>query len=273
MLDTPAAWAIAIFGALLIGVSKTGLGGCGILAVALFAQILPSRASTGYVLPMLICADIVAVAVFRRHAVWTHVIRMFPPTAAGVILGALALRTPFLHSNTQVKVLIGGIITVLVIFTYVRRYQQKQVGESPGAGRSDVRPDAMHTGHQSWLTVISTGLLAGFLTMVANAAGPVTTLYLLAAQLPMMEFIGTGAWLFFLLNTFKVPFSAGLHLITGPSLLLDAELAPFVIAGAFWGKWLVSFLNQRVFEELALLFALLSGINMLISPIFGHHGS
>jgi hypothetical protein len=272
MLDTPGAWAIAIFGALLIGVSKTGLGGCGILAVALFAQILPSRASTGYVLPMLICADIVAVTVFRRHAVWKHVIRMFPPTAAGVILGALALRTPFLHSNTQVKVLIGGIITVLVIFTYVRRYQQKQA-ETSQVGQPGVSAIASHTGHQSWLTVIGTGLLAGFLTMVANAAGPVTTLYLLAARLPMMEFIGTGAWLFFLLNTFKVPFSAGLHLITGPSLLLDMELAPFVVAGAFWGKWLVSFLNQRVFEELALLFALLSGINMLFSPILGHHGS
>lgn len=259
MLDSHAAWALAILGALMIGLAKTGLSGCGILAVALFAQILPSRASTGYVLPMLICADLVAVTAFRRHAVWPHVFRMFPPTAIGILIGAWALHTPFLHTNTQVKVLIGGIVTVLVAFTYVRRWQQARSGKEV--------EDARH----SWPFVISMGLLAGFLTMVANAAGPVTTLYLLAMQLPKMEFIGTGAWLIFLLNMFKVPFSVGLHLITGPSLLLDLELAPVVILGALCGKWLISFMNQKVFEELALCFALISGLNMLIMPLIGHH--
>ena len=258
MLDSPAMIAAAILGALLIGLSKTGFAGFGILAVAVFAQILPSRASTGLVLPMLICADIVAVTTFRRHAVWSHVLRMFPPMATGILLGWLALQTPYLRTNHQVKVLIGAIITALVAFTYIRRYRQARLGEAAA--------EPKHT----WYAVWGTGLLAGFLTMVANAAGPVTTLYLLAAQLPKMEFIGTGAWLFFLLNTFKVPFSVGLHLITPPSLMMDLELAPAVIAGAFSGKWLVSFVNQKLFEELALFFALVSGLNMLISPLLGH---
>lgn len=256
---TGSGWFLAALGALLIGVSKTGLGGCGILAVALFAQILPARASTGYVLPLLICADCVAVTAFRRHAVWSHLWRLFPATAAGVGLGALALRTPFLHSNDAVRVLIGGIVTALVVFTYGRRWRQKRAGVQ-GAETPPGR-----------LAAVATGLLAGFLTMVANAAGPVMTLYLLAIGLPKMEFIGTGAWFFLILNVFKLPFSAGLGLITGPSLTFDLLLAPVAVAGALGGKWLVSLLNQKLFEELALLFALLSGLNMLLSPLLGAH--
>ena len=123
--------------------------------------------------------------------------------------------------------------------------------------------------HQPLTTVLLTGLLAGFLTMVANASGPVMTLYLLAIGLPKLEFIGTGAIFFLVLNCFKVPFSASLGLITGPSLLFDATLAPLAVAGALWGKWLVGFLNQKLFENLALLFALLSGLNLLLSPLLG----
>lgn len=248
-----AQWGLAALGALLVGLSKTGLSGGGILAVALFAQSLPARASTGYVLPLLICADIVAVTAFRRHAVWSHLLRLFPPTAAGVLLGALALRTPFLHSNQSVRILIGGIVTALALFTYGRRPFQHRTGTESG----DQPP--------AWPAAIATGLLAGFLTMVANAAGPLMTLYLLAIGLPKMEFIGTGAWFFLLLNVFKVPFSLGLGLITVPSLLFDLTLAPIAVSGALWGKWLISLFNQKVFEELALLGTLLSGLNMLLS--------
>lgn len=251
-------WMLAALGALLIGLSKTGLGGCGILAVALFAQVLPARASTGYVLPLLICADFVAVTAFRRHAVWSHMLRLFPSTAVGVGLGALALRTPYLHSNDSVRVLIGGIVTALVLFTYGRRWRQKRAGVETG----EAPP--------SRLAAVITGLLAGFLTMVANAAGPVMALYLLAAGLPKMEFIGTGAWFFLFLNLFKVPFSVGLGLITGPSLAFDLMLAPVAVAGALGGKWLIGFLNQKLFEELTLLFALLSGLNMLLTPLLAH---
>jgi uncharacterized membrane protein YfcA len=243
----------------MIGLSKTGLGGCGVLAVALFAQVVPARASTGLVLPLLICADIVAVTAFRRHAVWTHVLRMFPPTALGILIGYLALKTRYLHSDNSVKMLIGGIVTALVLFTVARRaWQAKQPVVETGPTT------------QSWPTVIAAGLLAGFLTMVANSSGPVMTLYLLAIGLPKMEFIGTGAYFFLCLNLFKVPFSASLGFLTGGSLTFDLVLAPIAVGGALWGKWLISFLNQRRFEDLSLAFALLSGLNLLISPLLGH---
>ncbi len=265
MTLSPQEWALAVLGALCIGLSKTGLGGFGMLGVALFAQVLPARVSTGYVLPLLICADIVAVTAFRRHAVWKHILRMFVPAATGILIGFFALKTPLLKSNENVKMLIGAIVTALILFTYYRRWAQARQPVEPKAIDT---PSATADAHvHSPLAVMGIGLLAGFLTMVANASGPVMTLYLLAIGLPKMEFIGTGAYYFLILNCFKVPFSAGLGLITLPSLAFDAAVAPAAIAGALWGKWLIGFLNQKLFENLALLFALLSGLNLLLTPL------
>ena len=54
--------------------------------------------------------------------------------------------------------------------------------------------------------IIGTGIIGGFATMIANAAGPVAALYFLASGLPKYAFIGTSAWFFFLANIFKIPF-------------------------------------------------------------------
>jgi len=50
----------------LVGVSKTGIPGIGILVVPLLASVLPARVSVGVLLPMLIFADIFAVSYYRR---------------------------------------------------------------------------------------------------------------------------------------------------------------------------------------------------------------
>ncbi len=44
-------WSLMAVGALLVGISKSGLPGVGILAIPLFAAVLPARASTGMLLP------------------------------------------------------------------------------------------------------------------------------------------------------------------------------------------------------------------------------
>jgi hypothetical protein len=123
-------------------------------------------------------------------------------------------------------------------------------------------PNADRIPHQLWFAALM-GALAGFTTMVANAAGPVMILYLLAMQLPKMEFLGTGAWFFLAVNLFKVPFSWQLDLMTAPSLMLDLKLAPLVIAGAILGRLLIGRIHQRLFETLALAFTTLAALKMV----------
>ncbi|BCW98807.1 MAG: hypothetical protein KatS3mg024_1634 [Armatimonadota bacterium] len=67
---TPLEWALALASAALVGFSKTGVPGTGILVVPLMAALFGGRQSVGTLLPMLIFADCFAVAWYRRHARW-----------------------------------------------------------------------------------------------------------------------------------------------------------------------------------------------------------
>jgi uncharacterized membrane protein YfcA len=247
----PWQWALAALGTFAIGVSKTGVAGLGVLAVALFAIIFPTRASVGIVLPLLISADIVAVTAFRRHAVWRHLWRLMPWAALGIVLGYFAMGR---INDHQVNKLIGGILVVMVALRVARRYQESR----RPAGEEEAPPS------HGLLFTATMGILAGFTTMVANAAGPIMILYLLAMQLPKMEFIGTGAWYFLTLNLFKVPFSVNLGLVTATSLLFDVKVIPFAVAGALCGRTLLHRIDQRLFENLALVLTALAALKLLL---------
>jgi uncharacterized membrane protein YfcA len=253
----PWQWAIAAIGAFAVGLSKTGIGGLGVLAVAMFAAAMPHqvRNSVGLLLPILICADIVAITMYRRHALWGHLIRLSPWSVLGILIGWLAmLRIDAAHDAT-IKQLIGAILLVLVIVHYARAMANK--------GR--VAEDVSLQG-PSWRRMLPTafmGIAAGFTTMVANAAGPIMIIYLLAAGLPKMEFIGTAAWYFFCVNVFKVPFSVNAGMMDAATLHVDLILAPLAVAGAFVGRALIKHINQKLFENLALGMALIASIKLL----------
>jgi len=100
--------------------------------------------------------------------------------------------------------------------------------------------------------------------MVANAAGPVMTLYLLAMRLNKLEFLGTGAAFFLLINWIKVPFIAQLGLINTSSLTLNLYLLPAVAVGALLGRPVVERVNQKIFENAALAMTALATIKLLL---------
>jgi uncharacterized membrane protein YfcA len=111
-----------------------------------------------------------------------------------------------------------------------------------------------HVPH-SWPFAATMGMLAGITTMMANAAGPVMALYLLAVGLPKLQFAGTSAWFFLIINLYKVPFSLGLGLIHTDTLLFNLALAPAILAGLFAGRWLLHHVSQKIFDGLILAFA------------------
>jgi hypothetical protein len=238
-------WLMLGLGAFLAGLSKTGIAGLGILPVALFANALPARESTGALLPLLIAADVFGVAIFRKHADWGHLWKLFPWVVVGVFGGYLALDR---ISAAAVQRLIGWILLGMVGVHFWRQRQKDDL--------------AAKLPHSAWFVAI-TGILAGFTTMVANAAGPVMMLYLLAVGLPKLAFIGTGAWFFMLVNLFKVPFSVKLGLIRPESLLMDAWLLLPLVPGALLGPVILKRLNQKVFERMVLVFTVLAALRLV----------
>mgnify|MGYP003640648896 CR=1 FL=1 len=237
-------WLWVALGAFAVGMAKTGISGLGMLAVAIFANLLPTKESSGFVLPLLIFGDLVAVTAYRKHTQWRHVARLFPGTAIGVVAGYLAMGR---ISDAQASVIIGAIITGMVAIQLWRRWRAK-----------DLNPEALGYGFAAVM-----GVLAGFTTLIANAAGPLMALYLLAMRLPKMEYVGTAAMFFLLLNVFKVPFMMDLGLINASSLSTNVILAPVVVLGALAGRWVLRFINQKLFENLALAVSALAGLKLL----------
>ncbi|QKJ20752.1 sulfite exporter TauE/SafE family protein [Microbacterium hominis] len=241
-------WAWVALGAasLIVGLSKTAVPGAGTVAVAIFAAVLPARQSTGTLLLLLIVADIFAVTMYRRHANWRALLRLMPAVVVGVLLGVVFLA---FADDVWVKRVIGVILLAVIAITLVRR----RLGATAGGEGSHRVASATY------------GTLGGFTTMVANAAGPVMSMYFLAARFPVKEFLGTAAWFFAIVNIFKVPFSVGIGIITAPGLLVDAVLVPLVVIGAFAGRWLASRLDQSVFEKLVIVFTVVGAVYLLVS--------
>jgi hypothetical protein len=230
---------------IIVGISKTGLPGLGILFSPLFAQVLPSRASTGALLPLIILADAFAILFWRRNGSWKHLIRLFPLAFVGIVAGYFAMSR---INDQQLRYIMGAIVLVMLGVNVYRDYIMATEAPLP----------------TSWWFASVAGFLAGATTMVANSGGPFAVIYLLAMRLPKKEFIGTCAWFFFVLNWLKVPFSLSLGLITGPSLLFDSVLSAGIVAGILAGLVLARNIPEKTFTIAVQILTFFSAVSMFL---------
>ena len=235
-----------VVAALGVGISKSGLAGVGMIHILIFAAIFGARDSTGVLLPLLIVGDACAIYVFGSHAQWKHVRRLLPPTLIGIVLGWTLMGR---LDDAMVARLIGGIILALTVLQLVRIWRPQVLGAMP----------------HSMPAAYAAGLLTGFTTMIANAAGPVIALYLLTLDMAKLPLVGTMAWLFFLLNTSKIPFSYQLGLIDPATLMINLLLAPVVVAGMAIGQSIVHRIPQLLFDSLLLGFTGIAALRMMLS--------
>ncbi|HEY4247873.1 MAG TPA: sulfite exporter TauE/SafE family protein [Lacunisphaera sp.] len=241
----PWQWVLLVAGGVMAGFSKTGIPGSSILFVAIFPNLMPAKQATGVVLPMLVFADLFAYVIYRKNLEWKRVGLLLPWTLVGILVGWLVLG----HVNDrQTTKIVGGILAAMLIMNFWRR-----------RGKVD---EAM-THMPVWFGPLM-GTFAGFTTIVANAAGPVMSLYLLAMRLPKLAFMGTGAAFFLLINWIKVPFVVQLGLITPESLKLDLYLFPAVAFGALIGRPVIERINQARFESGVLFLTALAVAKMLV---------
>lgn len=240
-------WLTVALCALMVGVTKSGVPGLGILVVPLMATVMPARLSTGVLLPMLLVGDVFAVYYYHRHAVWRHVVMLMPWALAGIVIGYFAMGHV---SDRSLRPIIGGVILALLVLNQLRLMRDG---------------DAAVPSHWAFGALI--GLLAGITTMMANAAGPIMVIYLLAMRLPKTEFIGTGAWYFLVLNAVKVPFSMHLGLITSATLKFNLVFAPLIVAGAFAGLWVARRLPEKTFHRIVVVLTALAALNLLLGAL------
>ena len=235
-------WMLAVC-AFMVGISKTGVPGLGILVVSMMAMTFPAKESTGLLLLMLGAADIFAVAYYRRHAHWALVLKLLPWALAGIGAGSIVLRY---LDDKQLRPVIGFIILAMLAINYWRTR----------------RPSETVTIPHHWLFAAVMGFTAGLTTQISNAAGPVMAIYLLAMQLPKNEYIGTGAWYFLILNWLKIPLFALDGRITMSAVHADLAMIPLLALGAGIGILILHKIPQRWFEVMIKLLALAAALRL-----------
>jgi uncharacterized membrane protein YfcA len=238
-------WPLLALAAIGIGITKSGFSGVSLVHVLIFAHVFGARTSTGIVLPMLIAGDTMAMLMYGRHANWSYVRRMMTPAIIGVVIG-----WSLMHwiDEAAYRPLIGTIILVLATMQILRMVRESWMAGVP---------------HATWFAWCM-GILVGITTMLANAAGPVFGLFLLAIGLPKQEFVATAAWFFLLLNMAKIPFSLNLGLIRGDTLVVNLLLLPLIFIGLAIGRAIITRIPQRAFDLVILAFSALAAIQMLV---------
>ena len=237
---TAVQWLIVLLCAMLVGMAKTGLSGVGLMVVPLLASVFGGRPSVGLLLPILVFADVFAVSYYNRHAEWKYILRLLPWALIGVGAGVLVgqVISDIVFNRLLAVVVLTGIVLMIL---------------------QDMRKKASIPDY--WWFAMGLGLLGGFATMIGNAAGPIMALYLLSMRLPKNIYIGTGAWFFFIVNVFKVPFHVGIwETITVQSLLFDVLMIPAIALGALLGIWLVKFFPEKAYRLFIIATTLFSAL-------------
>jgi uncharacterized membrane protein YfcA len=128
--------------------------------------------------------------------------------------------------------------------------------------RTRTQEENLHIPTQWWFAA-GLGFMAGLTSMMANAAGPIMVIYLLAMKLPKVAFVGTSAWFFFVVNWLKVPFSRKLNVMTPESLKLDLMMLPVIAIGAVLGILFLKRIPQKAFNTVMQILAAAAAVKLL----------
>ena len=233
-------WILILLGAFIIGLSKAGLKGIDMLNVTLMALVFGGKASTGIVLPLLCVADIGAVIFYNRHAQWKHFWKLIPWMAIGILIGVYA-------GKDLNEALFRKIMALIIIITAITMVVMEW-------HRANTIPT-------NKLFVAGTGLVSGFTTMLGNLAGAFSNIYFLAMRLPKNDFIGTAAWVFLVINLFKLPFQVFYWKnITTTSLQTDLLLVPALVLGFWAGLKIVSRIKDDNYRKVVIVLTLIGAV-------------
>ncbi|TRX71697.1 sulfite exporter TauE/SafE family protein [Carboxylicivirga sp. M1479] len=237
-------WAITIICAFFIGVSKSGLKGLSMFVIPLFAHLYGGKASVGIILPCLLMGDLMALRFYYKSANIKLILKLIPPAIIGIII-AVIIGSKI--SDAQFKITMGTAILFCLGLLLINEFK----------GKIDISGSKLFSN--------SLGLTGGFATMIGNAAGPIFNLYLLSMRLPKAAFIGTGAWFYLLLNSFKIPFHVlSWQTINGQTFQLNLLMFPILILGTFVGKKIVGYIPEKPYRYFIYTITLLSAILLFI---------
>jgi uncharacterized protein len=231
---------LIFIGAFIIGLAKAGLKGIDMLNVTIMALVFGGKASTGIVLPLLCAADIAAVLYYKRHVQWSHFWKLVPWMTIGILIGVYIGRD--LNEAIFRKVMAIIIIVTVLIMVVM---ELKKTTTVPT--------------HRFFAA--GTGMVAGITTMLGNLAGAFSNIYFLAMRMSKNDFIGTAAWVFLVMNLFKLPLQVWYWKnITVKTLQTDLLLLPALALGFWFGLKIVKRIKDDNYRKVVIVLTMVGAL-------------
>lgn len=236
-------WIFIAIASFVIGLSKSGIKGIDMLNVTLMAIVFGSKASTGVILPLLCLGDMLSVIYYKRNVQWHHFWKLLPWMVIGILAGVFVGQD--LNEAIFKKFMAAIIIATVLILVYIENSKEFKIPSGNAFA-------------------ITMGLISGFVTMIGNLAGAFSNIYFLAFKMSKKEFIGTAAWVFLVINLFKLPFQIIFWKnITTQSLSIDLMMLPFILSGFYLGIKIVNKINEVNFRRLIFILTCLGALMIL----------
>lgn len=227
---------------LITGFSKFSVGGMGLLVLPIVMIAFPGPEALGVLLPLYIITDIMAVYSYRKQISWTVLARFLPLGFLGVLLGSQLLTG--IDADQFVTLLgviiVGMIVLGLYLDTHSATFMQKPI------------------------TAYTMGFFGGLISMVANASGPLFSLFLLEQKMSKDSYVSTRAWGFFIINLMKLPMYLSLGLMSQKSLTLSVYAIPGLLVGIVIGYHFLKQINPTHFKWLIRIMSTIAAMKLAL---------
>jgi uncharacterized membrane protein YfcA len=235
-------------GAFIIGLSKAGFAaGLGMLTTPLVASAMPARTAIGLVLPLLCVADALSTTMYWRKVELARVRAPLIGALLGIALGMLFVTRVSNHTLTLSIGIVGLLMTLLLI---VRARWFPHATYKPRLADS-----------------LAIGIVCGFSSTIAHAAGPIFALFLLAQRVSKEVFVASNAIFFIVINLLKVPPYVASGLINMDTVRQGMALLPMIPLGVFAGWAANRMLPQRHFDVVVYALLLVTSLHLIVSSL------
>ncbi len=188
-----------------------------------------------------------------HNKVWKHILEIYVPALAGIVLGALVWwwvgREGVEQYGTPIKRFVGVIAVLFGLYIVARETSLSWVREHKAGPK----------------TALAAGVSAGFTSTIAHAAGPIVSLYIFSQGMGKTLFVGTVAWTFTLINLTKLPVYFYVGLIDLSVLKFDVWLIPLIPIGSYLGKWMHDKVSERLFNRVIMVLTILAGVQLILN--------
>jgi uncharacterized protein len=246
VITDPLFYVVSIVAVILLGISKGGFLGLGVMSLPLMSLFVPPLQAAAILLPTMLAQDVLTVWAYRRDWSASNLEIMIPSMTAGLAVAALFAAS---LSAAHVRLAIGLIAGLFVVRHWLgARFE-----------RLAPRPNT--------LTAILFGTIGGFTTMLANAGGPVWQMHLLPQRLDKLTYVGTFAMLFAASDALKIPAYGALGQLTLENLAVGLLLLPVAVAANYGGIWLVRKTPAEMFFRIAYVLMFLISVELIRSAL------